>query len=235
VEDRRVNGRHPRCLYAVWSNPAPGVSAERFREYYEDVHRPDTLAVGHFDRSFRYEAIGASRARYLTLWEAEYPDPRTALEQVRKGALVLQQQGRIWPVQEVVFHQFGFAGERHVPETRVATLTTAQNDWRTPARDLDADTWSREALPTQMALASSYAARFLYASGPRFFWLGESEASADALTELWRGRHTDLPPLGAPTPIFPLPRGAKKPPRDPAPSKDGALRTAAWVVHWRPI
>jgi len=227
-------GRHPRCLYAVWSNPAPGVTLERFREYYEDVHRPDTLAVGHFDRSYRYEAVGACRARYLTVWEAEYSDLRSALEQVKKGALVLQQQGRIWPVQEVVFHQFGFAPPRQAPEHPVATLTTVQNDWRTPARDLDAEAWAREALPGAMVLASSYAARFLYAGGSRFLWLGESKASPHALADVWRGRQTDLPPLGAPTLIFPLPRGAKKPPRDPAPSPDPALRRAAWVVHWRP-
>ena len=227
-------GRHSRCLYAVWSNPAPDVTLERFREYYEDVHRPDTLAVGHFDRSYRYEAVGPCRARYLTLWEAEYPDQRTAIDQVKKGALLLQQQGRIWPVQEVVFHQFGFAPPHPVPERPVATLTTVQNDWRTPARDLDAETWSREALPSAMVLSSSYAALFLYASGSRFLWLGESEASVHALTAVWRDRQTDLPPLGAPTPIFPLPRGAKKPPRDPGPSKDAALRSAAWVVHWKP-
>src|SRR5687767_8919632 len=79
-ESRRVLGHTSSCLYAVWSNPAPGVSAERFREYYEDVHRPDTLAIGHFERSFRYEAQGACRARFLTLWEAEYPDLDRALE-----------------------------------------------------------------------------------------------------------------------------------------------------------
>ena len=231
-----MHGAYSRCLYAVWSNPAPGVSPERFREYYEDVHRPDTLAVGHFDRSYRYEAVGACRARYLTLWEAEYPDQRSALDQVRKGALLLQQQGRIWPVQEVVFHQFGFASTHALPPGRhVATLTTAQNDWRTPARDLDAETWAREALPGTVALGGSYSARFLYAGGARFFWLGESDAAPEALGALWRGCSTDLPPLGAPTAIFPLPRGAKKPPRDPLPSPDLALQNAAWIVHWKPI
>ena len=224
-------GRRSRCLYAVWSNPAPGVSLERFREYYEDVHRPDTLAIGHFDRAYRYEARGDCRARYLTLWEAEYPDLDSALERVRKGALALKEQGRIWPVQEVVFHQFGFAHESAPPaETRVATLTTVQNDWSAPARGRDVDAWVRAALPDASALSERYAAQFVYAGGDRFFWLGESEVSSDALAPLWRGRAAGLPPLGRPTPIFPTP--------DADPELDAGRPgdpTAAWVVHWTPI
>jgi len=231
-----VFGRRSRCLYAVWSNPAPGVSPERFREYYEDVHRPDTLAIGHFERAFRYEAHGECRARYLTLWEAEYADLASALERVRKGALALREQGRIWPVQEVVFHQFLFARESEpAPECPVATLTTAQNDWRTPARGQSADAWARAALPDATALGARYAARFLYAGGERFFWLGESEATHGALAELWDGRATDLPPLGPPTPIFPPPPNAPSPEPDPVPSDVPAARRAAWVVHWTPI
>ena len=223
-------GRRSRCLYAVWSNPASGVSPERFREYYEDVHRPDTLAIGHFDRSYRYEAQTDCRARYLTLWEAEYPDLDSALDRVRKGALALREQGRIWPVQEVVFHQFGFVREsRAAPERRVATLTTAQNDWRAPARGQDLDAWVRAALPDANALAARYAAQLLYAGDCRFFWLGESDASGAALEELWRGRASGLPPLGHPTPIFPTTDAEPEP--DVAPGDP----SAAWVVHWKPI
>jgi hypothetical protein len=230
-DDRGVYGRRSRCLYAVWSNPAPGVSPERFREYYEDVHRPDTLAIGHFERSYRYEAQSECRARYLTLWEAEHPDLASALERVRKGALALREQGRIWPVQEVVFHQFGFARESGAsPETRVEALTTAQNDWSAPARGHSPGAWARAAMPDASALAARYAAQFLYASGDRFFWLGESEASGEALEDLWRGRASGLPPLGRPTPIFPAPDA------DPEPdvAQPGDPR-AAWVVHWKPI
>jgi hypothetical protein len=230
-----VYGRRSRCLYAVWSNPAPGVSPERFREYYEDVHRPDTLAIGHFERSYRYEAHGECRARYLTLWEAEHPDLATALERVREGALALRERGRIWPVQEVVFHQFGFAPANGAPpERRVATLTTAQNDWRTPPRDQDAEAWRRAALPGTDTLGARYAAQFLYAGGPRFFWLGESDATHDALADLWRGRAAGLPPLGAPTPIFSPPPDAPASEPDPAPTSDPAAQRAAWIVHWRP-
>jgi hypothetical protein len=231
-----VFGDTSRALYAVWSNPAPGVTLERFREYYEDVHRPDTLAIGHFDRSFRYEAQGECRARYLTLWEAEYGDLASALDRVRKGALALREQGRIWPVQEVVFHQFLFAREgAPQSQTRVATLTTAHNDWRAPARGQDPEQWALTSLPDPRALGARYAAQYLYAGGARFLWIGESDAAPAALVELWRGRATGLPPLGAPTPIFAPPPDAPAPEPDPAPSTDPAAPRAAWVVHWTPI
>ena len=227
----RVFGRTSRCLYAVWSNPAPGVSLERFREYYEDVHRPDTLAIGHFARSYRYEAQGPCRARYLTLWEAEYPDLATALEPVRKGALALREQGRIWPVQEVVFHQFLFARESGTaPERRVATLTTAQNDWRAPAHEPDIDAWVRAALPDASTLAACYSAQFLYAGAERFLWLGESDAAGESVGAPWRGHAQGLPPLGRATPIFPPPASDLEPevahPADPR---------AAWVTQWAPL
>ena len=227
---RGVYGRRSRCLYAVWSNPAPGVTPERFREYYEDVHRPDTLAIGHFDRSFRYEAQGECRARYLTLWEAEYPDLASALERVRKGALALMEQGRIWPVQEVVFHQFLFSDEAApASECRVALLTTAQNDWRSSARTQAAGTWARVGLPDARARDHWYWAQFLYADRDRFLWLGESEAELGDLAQIWRGA-PGLPPLGRATPIFPAP--------DADDDSDAAQLGdphAAWVVHWKPI
>jgi hypothetical protein len=231
-----VFGHHARCLYAVWSNPAPGVSAERFREYYEDVHRPDTLAIGHFERSHRYETQGACRGRYLTLWEADYPDLASALDPVRKGALALREQGRIWPVQEVVFHQFLFApGAAPSSERPVATLTTAHNDWRTAARNASADAWARAALPDASARDACYFDQFLYAGGARYLWLGESGTPQAGLAAPWRGRATGLPPLGAATPIFAPPPDAPAPEPDPEPSDDPALATSAWVVHWRPV
>ena len=226
---RGVYGRRSRCLYAVWSNPAPGVTPERFREYYEDVHRPDTLAIGHFDRSFRYEAVGECRARYLTLWEAEYPDLASALERVRKGALALREQGRIWPVQEVVFHQLLFAPGAHAkrPSARVETLTTVQNDWRTPASSSSTE-WEYAALPA--GALGGYRARYLYAHAGRYLWLGEAGTPIDA--DVWRGNPTGLPPLGRPTPIFP---GAAAPEPDVDSSSDSPGRSAAWVTHWKPV
>ena len=209
-----MRGRPSSCLYAVWSNPAPGVSPERFREYYEDVHRPDTLAIGHFERSYRYEAQGACRARYLTLWEAEYPDLESALERVRKGALALREQGRIWPVQEVVFHQFAFLCEHRGGLADARELTTVQNDWRTAAT-----------MP-QFGETPGYGASYLYEHAGRFLWLGETSAPIDV--GAWRGYASGLPPLGAPIPIFP----DAAPPTAPEPDSTPDARRA-WVVHWR--
>ena len=224
-------GHTSACLYAVWSNPAPGVSAEHFREYYEDVHRPDTLAIGHFERSFRYEAQGACRARFLTLWEARYGLIDDALERVRKGAFALHERGRIWPVQEVVFHQFLFAPGPHVkrPPARAETLTAVQNDWSTRASGSTNYAWASAALPSAGALAA-YGARYLYAHAGRYLWLGEASAPIDA--DVWRGYPTGLPPLGRPTPIFP---DAAAPEPDDDSSSDPPAQHAAWVTHWTPV
>jgi hypothetical protein len=208
-----VFGHASRALYAVWSNPAPGVEPERFREYYEDVHRPDTLAIGHFDRSFRYEALGPCGARYLTLWEAEYPDLEHALERVRKGALALRERGRIWPVQEVVFHQFVFLCEHRGGLADARELTTVQNDWRTQGP-----------LP-RVGEPSGYDASYLYEHAGRYLWLGEASGPIDA--DAWREYASGLPPFGPPIPIFP----DATPPA--APDPDAIDPRRAWAVHWK--
>ncbi len=101
-------GRTARSLFTVFSNPAPGVTLERFREWYEDMHRPDSIELGLFSASSRYRARTPSQAGYFTLWEGDYPDLGRALAVVRRGAETLKQRGRIHPVQEVVFQQFLF-------------------------------------------------------------------------------------------------------------------------------
>lgn len=235
-------GRRSRALYAVFSNPAAGVEPERFRAYYEDVHRPDTLALGHFDRSHRYEAASECRARYLTLWEAEYPDLESALARVRAGALELRARGRVWPVQEVVFHQFVFSADASPVESRpVAALTTVQNDWRAPARSQPLADWLARALPEPRSLPAHYTSQFAYAAphpadprSGRFLWLGESQSGVASLATLWQGRALPgLAPLGRRISIFP-PAPGDAVDDDAEPTPDPAARTAAWVVHWTP-
>ena len=103
-----LGGRFPRCLFAAFSNLAPGVELERCQRWYYEVHRPDSLELGLFTRSLRFEAASPSKVRWLTLWECEYPDFDAALAKIRPAALSLREQGRIWPVQEVPFSQFRF-------------------------------------------------------------------------------------------------------------------------------
>lgn len=237
-----MNGRFARSLFAAFTNPAPGVDLERFHRWYFEVHRPDSLVLGLFDRSMRYEAASPSRVQFLTLWAAEYASPDEALARVRPAARKLRERGRIWPVQEVVFAQFlqleaAWDSPRAADEPPRA-LTTVQSDWRTPEPGVGFAAWSAHALPEAEGLRGLYAASGGYAAPPdddpgarRCLWIGESERDASELAEWWQGRaEPGIAPLGRPTPIFPThDRPAL------APEASAAGRTAAWVVHWRPV
>jgi hypothetical protein len=228
-----VFGRRSRCLYAVWSNPAPGVSPERFREYYEDVHRPDTLAIGHFERAFRYRAHGECRARYLTLWEAEYADLASALERVRKGALALREQGRIWPVQEVVFPVLFGARIR-------AGARVPRRDAHHCTRPLAHARRGQSACVGARGVARRHRARRPLCGA--LFLLQAANASSGSASEAahgarWRSSGTAAQPVCR--------RSAHRtrsfhhrPTTGPEPSR--ALRRTGraprrWVVHWTPV
>jgi len=240
-----LGGRFPRCLFAAFSNISPGVEFERFQRWYYDVHRPDSLELGLFTRSLRFEAASPSKVRYLTLWEAEYADLDAALARVRPAALSLREQGRVWPVQEVVFAQFLFLEAAEAtgaaPADAVpATLTTLQNDWRAPLPGVGFASWRAAALPAPAALAATYPSSAGYAAAPddaptarRCLWLGASPRDTRELDVLWPARvERALAPLGAPTPIFPRPPGAAS---EPAPPLPPSPSNAAWLVHWRPV
>jgi hypothetical protein len=238
-----VNGRFPRSLFAAFTNVAPGVDLERFHRWYFAMHRPDSLERGLFESSMRYEAASPSTVRFLTLWAADYANLELALERVRPVAFSLREEGRVWPVQEVVFAQFLFLEAAETPGDGdpPRTLTTVQNDWRTPEPDSDFVSWRVRALLDASSLGSLYRASAGYAAAPddaptarRCLWLGESERDASALEAAWGGRaEPGIAPLGQPTPIFPAPAGAVPAPKatPAAPVAPGA----AWVVHWRPV
>jgi len=238
-----LGGRFPRCLFAALSNIAPGVDFERFQRWYFDLHRPDSLELGLFTRSLRFEAASPSKVRWLTLWEASYPDLDAALAKIRPAALALREQGRVWPVQEVPFSQFVFLeGVEAAGSPSIAaappTLTTAFGDWRAPLAGVGHASWRAQALPPRDALAAAYPASAGYAAAPdgaptarRSLWLGSSARHPRELEALWPARvERSLPPLGVPTPIFPRSDGAAGEPAPPPCAPD-----AAWVVHWRPV
>ena len=238
-------GRFPRCLFAAFSNIAPGVDFERFQRWYFDVHRPDSLELDLFTRSLRFEAASPSKVRWLTLWEAAYPDLDAALAKIRPAALSLREQGRVWPVQEVPFSQFLFLEDVEAAGSRAAgatppTLTTAFCDWRAPRDGAGYASWRRSALPAPDALAAAYPASAGYAAPPddaptarRCLWVGSSPRHPRELEALWPARvERALPPLGAPTPVFPRAPGSASEATPPAPP---AAPDAAWVVHWRAV
>ena len=239
-----MNGRFARALFAAFTNLAPGAPLERFHRWYFEVHRPDSVELGLFERSLRYEAASPSKVRFLTLWEADYAGLDAALVRVRPGALSLRERGRVWPVQEIVFSQFLFleASESAdpAPDAPPPVLTTLQNDWRAPAPGVGLARWSAEALPDAGALRSAYCASAGYAAPPddaptarRCLWIGESARDPGELDALWGRAEHALAPLGRPTPIFPPPSGAER--GEPEPPAPRSAPGAAWVVHWRPV
>jgi hypothetical protein len=239
-----VNGRFARSVFAAFTNVAPGVELERFHHWYFEIHRPDSLELGLFERSMRYEAVGPSKVRFLTLWAGGHASLEEALAHVRPAALSLRERGRVWPVQEVVFAQFLFLETVDATDTGSLepprVLTTLQNDWRAPEPGDGFATWRRQAMPDTTSLRSLYRAGAGYAAPPddaptarRCLWIGESDRELPALEAFWSGRaEPGIAPLGRPTPIYPPAAGAAAP--EP-PSAAPRAPAAAWVVHWRPV
>ena len=59
----------------VLTNPLPGKEAEF--NYWYNVHIPDGLGWGIFDRVYRYKAIEDRPERFLAIWESDYTDLTT--------------------------------------------------------------------------------------------------------------------------------------------------------------
>ena len=229
--------RFSRALYAVYVNPLPG-GDEAFHAWYEDVHVPDSLALGLFTSVRRYRACGpAPRARFLTLWCADYPDLEAALGAVRPVAESLRAKGRIHVVQEVVYQHFLFLDgvEREGAEPGPDALTTLHACWARPETTPRCFAWlaslARDAAP--LSLYASLA-RYAVPGLGKGLALLESARPASELEAAWRGlAEPGLPPFGAPTPIF---RGGSPAPGPPpeAPPSDAQLATwkPAWAAHW---
>ena len=233
-------GRRPRTLFATWTNVREGVSEAAFRSWFEDVHGPDSFELGLFDALSRQRAASPSRAEWLALWEAEYPDTASALEKIRPAAGTLREQGRILPVVELIFQQFLQRVDVDSPldAGRVRSLTTLQNDWSRPAADQGFDAWWREAVLACAPPLELHHARYAYAafdledeSAGKFLVLLESERAPEALARAWRGCGSEsLTPFGPPAPVYPEPG---VPPRIPARGDaSGEARRALHVVHW---
>jgi hypothetical protein len=236
-----MNGRSAPSLYCAFTNIAPGVDEERFHRWYEELHRPDSIEAGMFTHSSRYEAVTPSPVRFLTLWEGNFRKLEDALRCVREGAHKLKGEGRIWPVQTVIFQQFVFApAPGTATNAAVRTLTTLMNDWAHPARGQDLGDWQRRipAKPLAAYHSSTSYASACYGDGAtsRCLWLGESSAAPERIQKEWEsaGVTQALAPFGAPIPIF-VPEGPPPPaPRLDDASSDPAARERFFAVHWKP-
>jgi hypothetical protein len=233
-----------RSLYAVFSSPLPGREAD-YQRWYDEIHIPDSLALGVFRSARRYAALVPARAAYLTLWESDDPDPRAALERVRPAAERLRAQGRVWPVLRVVFHQFLFLVDFALapsPPPAVATLTTLQNCWAAPASEAAFRAWWERLTREAGGPLAAYHSRRLYrgggeaGQGGQALVLLESARESAELAGLWDGRaEAGPPPFGTPTPVF---RG-ESPQQYAEPEPVSAAQLArwrpAWAAHWRPL
>lgn len=234
-------GRTPHTIYATFTNVRPGASAAEFRSWYEDMHRPDSFELGLFDAASRQRAASPSAAEWLTLWEAGYPDTKTALDRIRPAAGRLREQGRVLPVLDVVFQQFlqRVALEGPCAKTRVRSMTTLQNDWSRPARGQLFEEWWAEAVLAAQPPLDAHSAWHAYAAfdlederAGKFLVLLESDAPTREVQPLWQdvGQHS-LSAFGPATPVYPEPGAPVRAPAQGDPSPEA--RRALHVVHWQ--
>jgi len=223
-------------MYAVFSSPLPGRGAE-YEQWYDEVHAPDALALGVFRAARRFAAVGPSRAAFLTLWESDDADAEAALERVRPAARALRARGRVWPVQEILFHQFlrlrDASGSATDAEPERA-LTTLLGCWAEPAADAAFRSWCAALAAHPGGPLAAYGSRREYAASGKTLVLLGSGRPAQGLSELWSGHaEPGLPPFGEPTPIF---RGGESPQRYAVPERVSADRLArlrpGWAAHW---
>ena len=227
-----------RLLYAVFSSPLPG--RERgFEQWHDEIHVPDSLALGIFRAARRFAAEGTSRAAYLTLWESEDRDVGAALERVRPAARELRARGRVWPVQRILFHQFLSLREAALAAHPVASaaLTTLLGCWAAPDSDADFRSWYAKLAGEGSGPLEAYHSRREYAASGKTLVLLESGLPAQELAPLWTGRaEPGLPPFGEPTPIF---REGESPQQYAEPERVTPAQLArwrpGWAAHWRPI
>ena len=236
-------GRRPRTLFATWTNVREGVSAAAFRSWYEDMHRPDSFALGLFDAASRQRAASPSGAEWLTLWEAEYPDTAAAHDKIRPAAGALREQGRILPVLDLVYQQFLQRVEVDAPLAagRVRSVTTLQNDWSRPAAGQGFEAWWREAVLACAPPLELHHARHAYAaydledeSAGKFLVLLESERAPEALARAWQGRgHASLTRFGPAAPVYPEPGVPSRVPARGDTSAESAARPARGALEPR--
>jgi len=192
----------PRCLFVALSNVAAGVDVSRFQEWYESVHRPDSFEAGLFHASSRYQARSPSRASVLTLWEADYTSEEEALALVRPATRKMYQQGRIWPVGELLLQHFVFLVHA-TPGFRLRdlpNLSTLQNDWRQAQTGPAPQTWWKQRVERTVPAEELRDGYALYASASvgsekpgRTFALLARELSPEASGDAQRGLRFDLP------------------------------------------
>lgn len=185
-----MQGKYPRSIYIVLTNPLPGKEAE-FNYWYNYVHAPDGLGWGTFDRIYRYKAVEERPERFLAIWESDYTDLTDGLAKADRDTEDLIERGRLWPVFERAWSRpFGSIGPTAPPNGRDITLITTTQMSCAPKHAEAFARWHDDVHAGQTLAAGSYHTvyRFQRADQPsadaaEFLTVYESDADPASLPE----------------------------------------------------
>jgi hypothetical protein len=231
-------------VFVVLAEPSPEQEAD-FHNWYDKIHGPDAIDNGSFTALHRYRAVGPGwkQARYLAVWQGSYHSEPEAWDYIRPRAKELRAAGRVGEVASVVWALVLLADAAPVQEAGkdpARSLTTVQNDWRSPDPTISAtDWWKASGLDDAPARGRVQ----LYTSDPDGGGAGyhlalfEQATTPAEAVEKWRG-------IGAagmsPTPPY---RTIFAEPGDPSAHGEAAQAkesnqpgpAPAWVMHWEHV
>jgi hypothetical protein len=237
-----VLGTTPPTLFVVFAEP-PADGEEAFHHWYDVVHGPDAIQNGSFTALNRYRAVGPGwrQARFLALWEGQFTSENEAWDYIAPRAKQLQEAGRVGDVAAVVWARMMLAsagslrtkGEPEAGPRR--SLTTVQNDWRSPDPAVSAEAWW---MATGLDDAPKASGAYLYSSDPD----GRGGAGYHLAVFEHEGPASDIggewarfgAPGTSPTPPYQAVFVDAHSPAS-APGGDQPPPAPAWVMHWEPV
>lgn len=236
-------GYSSRVLFAVFANALPGKDAE-YNYWCNEIHIPDAVDNGIFNRAHRYKSAYASSVLYLNLWESDSDQlARDGWSALSSQATQLQQKGRIWPVFNVIWSELlvitGPNAQKDI--TEVSTLSIVQNNWKSPPSDQQFEGWHDSTTKANTCTAStinySYQNNNANAQPRRFLTLHESNLESEFIVNCWRDFAQSGPsPFGVyQSPLTQQGGGTAEldiQQLNPNPTKGRASR---WVSHWFPL
>ena len=147
-----MEGRFPRGIRYVLTNPQDPTRESDFNYWYNYIHIPDLLEVGIVQRPTRYEAVTPHRlpfelnpieGKFLALWEVDRIDIHEAVMESLSNIPRLRQLGRIWePVQMTWWQAFKTIGPLTRPSgKRVTGILVAMTNCNDPLKEKEFNDW----------------------------------------------------------------------------------------------
>jgi len=237
-----VLGTTPPTLFVVFAEP-PVEAEDAFHHWYDVIHGPDAIENGSFTALNRYRAVspGWRQARFLALWEGKFGSEKEAWDYIAPRAKQLQEAGRVGDVAAVVWARMMLASAGSPANEGTAgagsrrSLTTVQNDWRSPDPAVSAEAWWAA---TGLDDAPKASGAYLYSSDPAgpggggyHLAVFEHEGPASDIGEEWAGYGaagtSPTPPYEA---VFVDAHSS-----EPPPAGDQPPPAPAWVMHWESV